>query len=510
MTADAGSHFMKLNTNNADERTMIIIGAGVAGLAAGIYARMNGYRTTIFEMHDKPGGSCTAWRRKGYLFDHCVHNLAGSGASSELRGVWEELGALRGSEIVDEEAFVRIEGDGKALVMYADIDRLERHLKELAPNDSAIIEEYVAGVRKMGGYDLATMQLGGVRRKLALLPFIRTLSKYGQVTLGEFAQRFTDPFMRKTFSLIHYGIPAVPVIANMSTMAALGRGDMGRPSVGSMQFARNIESRYLELGGKVVYNARVESVLVEGVVARGVRLTDGTEHLADVVVSAADGHTTIYKMLGGRYTDELISSYYRQWVPESEPFATEVFIGADFDVSGEAHATALLLDEPMEFEGREIDRLDVELFDSSTGMAPAGKSVIKVVFDSSYAYWDALRADGAGYAEAKAMLVSRVVERLEARFPGLGERVEVTDVVTPVTNERYTGTHRGYQCWPPKEDCMKIMSKGLSRTLPGLENFYMAGQWAAASTGLATAAVDGRNVVREVSRRDGKRFATRP
>ena len=44
----------------------IIIGAGISGLAAGCYAQMNGYRTRIFEMHNKPGGMCTAWERRGY------------------------------------------------------------------------------------------------------------------------------------------------------------------------------------------------------------------------------------------------------------------------------------------------------------------------------------------------------------------------------------------------------------------------------------------------------------
>jgi phytoene dehydrogenase-like protein len=48
------------------DSSVIIIGAGFAGLAAGIYAQMNGYRTQILEMYDLPGGLCTAWKRKGY------------------------------------------------------------------------------------------------------------------------------------------------------------------------------------------------------------------------------------------------------------------------------------------------------------------------------------------------------------------------------------------------------------------------------------------------------------
>ena len=47
------------------EKSIIIIGAGIAGLSAGCYGQMNGYRTHIFEMHSLPGGLCTAWKRRG-------------------------------------------------------------------------------------------------------------------------------------------------------------------------------------------------------------------------------------------------------------------------------------------------------------------------------------------------------------------------------------------------------------------------------------------------------------
>jgi phytoene dehydrogenase-like protein len=63
-------------------QSIIIIGAGIAGLSAGCYARMNGYDATIFELHSQPGGLCTAWNRKGYTFDGCIHYLFGSGRVS--------------------------------------------------------------------------------------------------------------------------------------------------------------------------------------------------------------------------------------------------------------------------------------------------------------------------------------------------------------------------------------------------------------------------------------------
>ena len=88
--------------------TLIIIGAGIAGLAAGCYAQMNGYRSQIFELHNLPGGLCTAWERKGYVFDGCIHYLFGSGAGQPFHRMWEELGAVQGRRIVHHTEFIRV------------------------------------------------------------------------------------------------------------------------------------------------------------------------------------------------------------------------------------------------------------------------------------------------------------------------------------------------------------------------------------------------------------------
>src|SRR5512142_899694 len=102
-------------------RSMIIIGAGIGGMAAGCYAQMSGCSTRIFEMQDKPGGVCTSWQRKGFTFDGCIHNLVGTKPGSKVRRIWEELGAARGWEVIDFKEFVQVEDpDGRRLTVYAD------------------------------------------------------------------------------------------------------------------------------------------------------------------------------------------------------------------------------------------------------------------------------------------------------------------------------------------------------------------------------------------------------
>ena len=81
------------------EKSLTIIGAGIAGLAAGCYAQMNGYRSQILELHTIPGGLCTSWRRGDYIFDGGVRYLTGTAPQSRVHQLWDELGVLDHREV---------------------------------------------------------------------------------------------------------------------------------------------------------------------------------------------------------------------------------------------------------------------------------------------------------------------------------------------------------------------------------------------------------------------------
>ena len=522
------------------ERSMIVNGAGIAGLATGCYGQMNGYRTRIFEMHDKPGGLCTAWKRRGYTIDGCIHWLIGAGPGSSFYRVWEELGAVQERPMIYYDEFTRVEGpDGQALTVYTDIDRLAQHLKTLSPTDSGLIEEYAAALRRFTRIELFALPILRPGEILArMLPAAGSLLKWGRISMGDFGARFQDPFLRRAFPLIH-GYPPLPMAVHLTNLASMHIHTAGWPAGGSLEFARAIERRYRELGGEVHYRARVDEILVEAGSERGrgaspergrwaspergrgaspersrgnnratgVRLADGSVHHADVVVSAADGYATIFGMLGGRYTDKQIRSYYAQ-EPEPDGYAVHVSLGVARDLSHEPHTIILLLDEPITAAGQTLERLTVEHFSFDPAMAPPGKSTIKVYLESAHGYWKDLYAERERYKAEKERTASAVIDQLERRFPGLREQIEMVDVATPMTTERYTGNRRGTQAWLPKKGSMRVLLKGMSKTLPGLDGFYMVGQWTGAMGGLPTVAAAGRNLVRLLCKRDGRAFVT--
>ena len=89
-------------------------------------------------------------------------------------------------------------------------------------------------------------------------------------------------------------------------LAYLDNRNAGSPIGASLEFARAIERRYLDLGGEVIYSAQVERVLVEDDRAVGVRLYDNREYRANRVISACDGRRTIFDMLRGEYVNRRI------------------------------------------------------------------------------------------------------------------------------------------------------------------------------------------------------------
>ena len=126
--------------------------------------------------------------------------------------------------------------------------------------------------------------------------------------------------------------------------------------------------------------------------------------------------------------------------------------------------------------------------------APAGKSALEVWYGADYEYWKELRKDREKYDREKQRIADETAEALDAKWPGFKSKIEVVDVPTPVTYERYTGNWLGSpDGWYLTVD--NFMDQTMRRTLPGLNNFYMNSQWAAPYTGTVSTSLGGRQLV---------------
>ena len=241
----------------------------------------------------------------------------------------------------------------------------------------------------------------------------------------------------------------------------------------------------------------------------GIRLADGSEQRADIVISAADGHATIFDMLGGKYINDTIRGYYDK-LPIFKGIV-QVSLGVRRDLSGEPPVRSFSLARPITVNGKPRQRLGARIFSFDPGMAPAGCTVITTMFESDHAYWKELAQERERYDAEKQQVALDVIDRLEAFYPGIGAAVEVVDVATPLTTERYTGNWQGsMEGWQINTHNMDMAAgiKSMEKTLPGLKNFYMAGQWVEPGGGVPTAALSGRKLLSTLCKLDGKKFVT--
>lgn len=495
------------------EKSIIIIGGGIAGLAAGCYARMNGFNARIFEMHAQPGGLCTSWHRLGYTVDGCIHWLVGSSPRSNFYKIWEELGAVQDREFVYAEQYARFEGaDGTVFTLYSDLDRLERHMKELAPEDHAVIDEFISAIRACTRFEPPVEKAAELYTIFDLLklivtqfPLLRMLWKWNKITLRAFGERFKSPLLRDAFPLMF--LPDFPMAFMLMTFAWMHNKAAGYPLGGSLAFSRAIAQRFLSLGGTLHYWSNVEKILVENGRAIGVRLADKTEHRADYVISAADGHSTIFGMLEGKYLDDTIKGYYDKLIPFPPLVYVSLGVHRTFnDVPQCSGGMSLQLSSPIMIGNKEQKYLGMHIYNFDATLAPEGRTLLVMMFQADYDYWKKLRENAAQYKTEKQKIADTVISLLDKRFPGLASQVEMRDVATPMTFERYTGNWKGsFEGWLVTPETWSF-GKLMKKTLPGLENFYMAGQWVEPGGGLPPAAMSGRNVIQIICKKEKRKF----
>jgi phytoene dehydrogenase-like protein len=102
-----------------------------------------------------------------------------------------------------------------------------------------------------------------------------------------------------------------------------------------------------------------------------------------------------------------------------------------------------------------------------------------------------------------------VIDFLEKLYPGIGQDIEVKDVATPLSYERYTGNWQGSTCgWLLTDKTMLMMVQGMGKRLPGLDNFYMAGQWVEPGGSVPLSAMSGRNAIQLICAEDHRNFMT--
>jgi phytoene desaturase len=344
----------------------------------------------------------------------------------------------------------------------------------------------------------------GIKMGAKMLPIMGLLSKYGKITVRDYAAQFKNKLFRA--AILSFMPQQYTMTGYMATLASMHQGDSGFPQGGSLPLARRMEQRYLELGGKLFYRSSVEEILVENGRAVGLRLADGNQVKADYVISCADGHATLHKLLGGKYLTDEINTLYSD--SEAYPIYTtvQVSMGIACDLSKHPSMNIVQPSQTIDAGGIVHDMVGLKNYCFDPSMVPSGKSVVTTILAADYDWWKAKKEDAAAYKREKERVAAEVIAALEERYPETKGKVETVDVVTPMTYVRYCDAWRG--AWMSFMTTPKQKTRYLPGNLPGLERFYMAGQWTLPPGGLPGAVLTGRWVIQRVVLGLGRKFMT--
>lgn len=470
---------------------VVIVGGGLAGLAAGCYARKNGFRTTIVEHNIALGGVCTAWSRGPYTIDGCIQWL--TGGPFDL--LYEELGIFPKVSVHALQTFLsyRDVQYGTRVDLTSDLRSFGRALLELGPDDGAEIRRIIEGAEAITRLEPPLerpAELTSLREALGSLWQMRgelsTLVHFRK-PVGEYvAEHLQSPALRRFFASV-FPVDA-PMLFLLLTIGYLSRGWLSRPDGGTARFRDALIANYRSLGGEARLHATVDEILVEGDRARGVALDDGTQLLADYVISTASTPETVLRLLGGSYGAEQLRQRLASW-KLFDPIALVSF-GVATELAGVP--PTLLLDgiDPLRAGNCTNRHLLVRIFNDDPALAPPGHTVVQAILATDYDHW---ATRGNGYNDEKDALADSVQLALEQALPALRGAVRVVDVATPLTFWGMARSWRGaYEGWMPSSGALL---KHVEKRLPGLSGFYMAGQWVEPGGGVPLALMSGRHVI---------------
>lgn len=278
-----------------DDQRVVVIGAGIGGIAAAAQLAGEGYKVTVVEKNDVPGGRCGRMQIQGHRFD--------TGPTLFLMpGVYREAFEALGERMEDHLNLIRVDptyrihfGDGCQLVLTSDLEAMGKQLEAIEPGSTQAYLRYLAegcrhynvALERVVGRDFKTAREFFTLQNLATLVTLKSLRKHYR-HIGRY---FRDEHLKFAFIFqnLYMGIHPyrAPAIFSLMQYTELGQG-VWYPQGGMHGIIEALvkiaESRDVQFA----YNAPVTDILASDSRATGVRLADGRELAAEMVIANAD------------------------------------------------------------------------------------------------------------------------------------------------------------------------------------------------------------------------------
>ncbi len=483
---------------------ILIIGGGVAGLSAGIYARLGGHEAVVCESHIIPGGNLTGWTRGEYHIDNCIHWLTGTNPASSLYKIWCDLGMLgEGVGILQPESLFTCDRDGERIMLKPSLAALYRDMLAASPEDEREILRFCSAIDLVMGMDhIAGKDCNEGITLGRLLSGVGPVLTYFGLTTSGLARRFKSPLLRN-FITGFWG-DDFGALALLYVYATYCGKNGALPEGGSLRAAERIAERYKSLGGELLLKKRATKVNLEGGRARSVSFEDGDEIFADYVVLTTDPAVTFGKLVDLPMPKEIKKLYDNASLNRFSAYHAAFAVDCpELPFEGD-----LIFDVPKEYVTElGTKQLIVREFSHEPSYAPKGKNIIQTMTfcfgDGACREFIRLREESrAAYRQRCERLATVIRQLIEDHCPTLAGRLTLIDFWTPASYVRFVGSDVGsFMSFAIPERFLPIPKDG---SVDGVENLFIATQWQQPPGGLPTAAEAGKAAIDKINKKEKK------
>lgn len=461
-------------------KKIVIIGAGVTGLCAGIFALKKGYQVSIYEKNNFAGGCCTGWIRDNMYIDNCMHWLTGTNQTTKTFKLWKKVGALsETSNLYQSDYFYKSIYNKDEITLSKDLDKFKNDLLALSIEDKKEINKLIETIKDLSNSHQNTKLCNKMFN--TPLAYFNSYMRYRHLSLDDLAKKFKHPLIRKMFT--DYLPKEYCALALIYAYATFVSGNGKIYSEGSKAFANNILDEYIKLGGFIHFESTLTKLHLNKDRIIGIEINNKDNIMADEFIYTGDPNFLFANLLPDNYIPKELKNKYND--PRTYPLYSSFHVAYAVDKK-QCHFKDSIIFEIKETKIGQSHIHRLHLRDYSYLYHNDNKTVIQAFIPQTmedYQYFESLYKNNPDeYEKKKNYLAKKIKDIIIEQYPEFKQSITILDCWTPFTYNQYFNSY--YGSYMGFTFTKKASIKHIPYKLKNIKNFFLLSYWQKLSGGL--------------------------